>query len=369
MDVLIVAYYTALRNLKDIRMLAILVACPIVMVIILGSVLGGYFSDTVIAKTNVAYLNDDSGEFGSSLDSYLFTEGVQDYVALTPVLSFELGQKALADGTVEAFVYVPHYSLAKTTTVDDPRIHVLTHLQSPVILSILTNYVDVINSIQISKGNVPIHQNFVNESGVSTSGKTPRAIDYYAVQVLLQVMLMGGWYGITAIHDDKEKNTALRFSIAPISTNAELIGKIIASVSLLSIQAIAVMLFTKFVYGANWGGNALAITVTLLLFSVLSVALGLFMGCALRDSSKAFGVLFVAMVFFSTISGAFTPITPGSTLARIAWLSPNNYAKTALFATIYGRKNADIVSSLGVLLSLTLLLLASAVFMQRRKTA
>lgn len=369
MDILTVAYYTALRNLKDTRMLAALVVCPIIMILILGSALGGYFSDTVILKTNVAYLNDDDGDLSSSLDQYLASEGVKDFVVLTPVASYELGEEALAKGTSDVFVYVPHDFSGKTISLENPRIHMLTHLQSPLMIGILTNYVDVINSTQFSGGSTLTHQSFIDESAITTSGKTPRAIDYYAVQVLLQVMIVGGWYGITAIHDDKEMNTGLRLCVSPIKPYAELIGKIIASVSLLSIQSAAVVLFTKFVYGVNWGGNAPVVIGTLLLFSAFSVALGLFIGCALHESSKAFAVLFVAMVFSSTVSGAFTPIQQGSVLARIAWLSPNAYAKTALFATIYGGNHSDISSSIATLLVLTVILFTSAIVMKGRTTA
>lgn len=366
MDILTIAYYTALRNFKDKRMLAIMLIMPIALIAVLGTALEGFFAPREIAKSNIAYLNTDLGSGGQQVTSYLESEHVQDFVIISYVTDLEAGLYAVEDGSVEALVYVPADFSQNLDTGVEARIQLHTPLQMPLIRGLLTNYTNTLSAQVVAGARVsPLNQDYIREDSFSTEGKTPRAIDYFAVQTLLQVMLMGGWYGIGSVQDDKEKNTIVRLATAPIRPWANLMGKITANVLVLFLQASVVMLFSKLVYGANWSGNAVVIFVTLLLFSTLTVTLGLLIAVFVSDSNKAVGALWCLMLYFSITAGAF-----GSTeIANWALLSPNYYAKTALFGTIFGGSPGIVQSSLLVLFFTTIVLLGAAVSFGRRKLA
>jgi len=198
---------------------------------------------------------------------------------------------------------------------------------------------------------------------MDTAGSVPRAIDYYAVQTLLQVMLVGGWYGIGSVQDDTQYNTSTRLHAAPLHRLANYGGKILANISVISIQACIVVLFSKYVYSANWNGDLLVIVPSLFLFASITVALGLLLGNLIKDNGLALGALWCINMLFSAMAGAFGRTSMFSSSATglaglVTRLSPNYYAKNALFGTIYNGPTQLVSSSL-----LTLLVMAVVTFM------
>jgi len=367
MQILNIAYYTALRNFKDKRMLAIILLFPIVLILILGTALESMFSPRMLAAAKVAYLNVDKGTLGRQLDVVLNDEEIQSYVTLLSVTDTAEGLAAVGSGSVEAFVYVPEDYSSKLLRGEQAEVYLHTPLQHPMIRGLLTNYTDSLNTqlvlADLGQTAAPIWNSYVTDSSISKQGKAPRAIDYYAVQTLLQVMLMGAWYGIGSIQDDRDKNTITRLRTAPISRWKELLGKTLANVLVLFVQAAVVVLFSLLVYKANWSGESIIIIATLMLFSVLTIAMGLLIGTLTSDSNKAFGLLWCVMLFFSISAGAFGT----ADLGIWARLSPNYYAKTALFTTIYGGSSAELQSSLLVLLAATGITFVTALISGRNK--
>ncbi|KAF0193961.1 MAG: ABC-2 type transporter [Bacillota bacterium] len=369
MKLLTIIYYSALRNLKDRRMLLIMLIMPIILIAILGMALDSMFAPRQIEKSSVAYLNADIGPSSNQLTSYLASEQVRTFINVTPVTCFEAGQAALDSGSAEAFIYVPPDFSQNLMRTEGARIHLHTSLQTPLIKGFLSNYVDAQNSaLVVTTMGAPLgftYHDYFDEAAISLEGKAPRAIDYYSIQTLLQVMLMGGWYGISSVKDDGDMNTHVRLHTAPISPWTHLLGKVLANVVVLCLQSSVVVIFSKYVYGANWSGNALLIVSTLLVFSILTISIGFLMGGLFKESNKAFGALWCLMLFFSIIAGAL-----GNTdMGKLARLSPNYYAKTALFGTIYGGSPDAIHSSILVLSLVTLTVFTAALALGRRITA
>ncbi len=359
MNLITVAYYTAIRNFKDFRMLIILLAMPIVLIVILGTALGSFFEAPELKPVNVAFLNEDLGPAGEALAQYFQHEQVAKLIILVEVTTQSDGVALIEDGKVESFVHLP----SDFSSSSQPRINLSTAQKYPLVLSFLDAYKNMIN-LQAMPNVSPASQakNYVTDTDISREGRVPRAIDYFAVQTLLQVMLMGGWYGIGSVQDDSQYNTGVRLKTAPLSNLANLGGKVLANVSVISVQAFAVVIFSKYVYSVNWNGNPLIIAATLLLFSSMTVALGMLFGRLCKDSGLALGLLWCTTMALSVLAGAFGkgPIFGSSATGLTAvftLLSPNYYAKNVLFGTIYGAPTQMITSSL-----LALLLMTAATF-------
>ncbi|HAZ37035.1 MAG TPA: hypothetical protein DCY71_04195, partial [Clostridiaceae bacterium] len=87
--------------------------------------------------------------------------------------------------------------------------------------------------------------------------------------------------------EDKYTNTYTRIKSAPIHGYEINIGKTIGNVLTLFLQAIALMIFTKYVYNSNWSGNLLITILILFIFSVFAISLGMFIYEVFRDYNKA----------------------------------------------------------------------------------
>ncbi len=371
MDILTVAYYTAIRNVKDWRMLGMLILGPVMLILILGSALDGLIQPREIEQVSVAYLNADQGPVGQGLTAFLQGEQAQEFVALEHVETAEAGMASLANGEVEAFVYVPADLSLATAKGEIASVQVHSSSSTPLVMGFVQNYISLVASnqavSQMGGSFQPVHHEFVDSSSIKTAGKVPRAIDYFAVHTLLQFMLMGGWYGIGSVQDDREKNTVVRLETAPIKQHSVLLGKLLANIFVLFLQVVVVVAFTKYVYGANWNGSFPVIAATLFLLSALTIGIGMLLGSCFKEGNKAFSALWAIMFFFSVVSGAFGKVQPGSALESLGRLSPNFYASKALFGTIYGADAGLIGSSLLVLLAATVVAFGLALSLGRRK--
>lgn len=370
MEWLTIARYTAWRNLKDIRMLGMLMLGPIILILILGSALDGLYQPQSVEPAAVAYLNLDPGPYGEGLTSLLQGAAASPYLDLISVASATDGQGLLASGAVTAFVQIPaDFSLA-VSRGQSARIDLFSPASSPVVLGLLQNYLDGLTAQRVvaAQGGdfAPADNDYLDSDSVRTEGKLPRAMDYFAVQTLLQFMLMGSWYGIASVQEDREKNTAVRLQLAPVKPHNVLLGKLTANILVLFLQVTIVALFTKFVYGADWSGSLPAIAATLLLFAVICIGLGTLIGSLFSAGTRAFTVLWCCMFCFSVVSGAFGKVAAGSLLGRLAVFSPNHYASQAIFGAIFDGQADLIGHSLLVLLAMAVTVYGLTIGLRRR---
>lgn len=62
MTILNIAYYTLLRNIRDVKSMLNMILMPIVLILILGNALSSAFQVQSIGKTAVAYVDNDNAD-------------------------------------------------------------------------------------------------------------------------------------------------------------------------------------------------------------------------------------------------------------------------------------------------------------------
>lgn len=374
MNIIHIAFYTMKRNLRDIRMMLLLIVLPIFLIVILGTALDQFITPQNIKMIEVCYLNEDSGDIGGKFDDYLMSDEIDEILDVNIVETYEIGITKVKKGIAEAFIYIDHSFTSSIKKGHKNKIHVYSNNDRSIVKSLVESFTHSANSASAmlrigGKIEEPNQVNIINPMKITTNGKAPRAIDYYAVQTLLQVFLLGAMFGVVSIQEDKIKNTYIRLVSSPLKDFENLIGKTIANIVVLFSQAILVLLFTKYVYHANWSGNMLLTLLTILIFVIITIGIGILLGALLKNEISAILVIFGMLMFFATIAGAFSPhfLETGSTLSYLRYLSPNYYAKTIIFNNIYGGSIEEIQKSLICLISVTVMLYTLIFGIVRRK--
>jgi ABC-2 type transport system permease protein len=143
-------------------------------------------------------------------------------------------------------------------------------------------------------------------------------------------------------------------------------GKMLGNVGILFIFALFIVLFTKFVYGANWNGSWWVILTSILLYIVIAIGFGLCIAYLTRNTGVSSIFVMFGAVFFSLSSGGFAREV-GPTLEKISLFSPNHYAQEAIFDSIYRASFASSSYEIMILLLMATLMMALSLLVGRRE--
>jgi len=335
---MIVAYYELLKNLRDIKMFALLVICPLLTTLLLGNVVGGYFSIDIKDKLSVGYINEDAGDIGKALNIFLGNEEIKKRVDVVNYVDKKQGQIALEAGKINALIYLHSELSQNIAAFKRQEIQVLGSKDVEFVQSIISSFITSYNGVNaiISSGEKPldigkasnIKRIYYNKAEVK-----PSAMDYYAVLNLLEMLILGAILGIFIATKSYGSDIHVRIYSLPVSRLTLIIGKIVGSTIYLFIVASINILFTKIVYGVNWNGNPLIIAGTMLVFCSIAIGIGVIAGLLIPSFSTSLMVIIIIMTFFATLSGAMSPAYVND---NISFLIPNYHAKVLLFGTIYG---------------------------------
>lgn len=357
-----IAYYTILRNFRDLKTILALTIFPIVLILIVGTALDSRFTPQTMKITKVGYLSENTGSVSKQFGQFLQSDKVKELLEVQEIKSFDDGMSQVKSEEIETFIYIP----GEKSTIQVYGNQKLSAVQ-PLIESFIRagNTVEAIAKLGVSYTPQEISSS-TEEIRIATKGKIPRGIDYYAVTTLFQCLLIGAALGILSLTRDAANHTNLRMNSFAVKSYEILIGKILGNSLTLFSTAAFVVLFTKYVVHANWNGNMAFIFLVLFLFSIISISLGTLL--VKLTNSTVISVLI--MVGFSTIftlaSGGFIR-TVDPVLEQIGWFTPSYYAQQAIFTSIYGGGSSTIETSILCLFLYTGLIMILTLAADRRR--
>lgn len=373
-----IAISTIKIKLRDRKALVTTMLLPIVLILILGSALKSTdaFSIKDFGKTTVYYLNDDKNLAGKNFDEFLKEKDIKDILDVKSVNSYSEGEKLVDEGKGIALIYINKDYSNNIENDKKAKIQLYESKYNSVRNSIVENIVDSYNSgantiIAASKitGKNEGYEtsNNVKDKYIDIAGKTPRAIDYYAVTMLVMTLMYGTMYGCTDLDELYFKKVGQRIKTTSINTFEHLFGVVVGEVFFLLIQAIILMLFTKYVYGANWGNNLVTIVLAMLGLATMATGIGIMFGAITNDAERGASLLKIVVPIFTFISGGYYKIITVD--SKILDYIPNNLAQTALFNTVYGGSSAAAQNAILTMFVMAAIALIVASLAGRRKAA
>lgn len=377
MNILDQVFYSAKRIIVDTKPIMIRLLSYIVIILILGSAFSKAFNVDTLEKVKIVYFNADSGKFGELfLGAMTQVKEIKSLVDFQEVSSFQKAEEIVNDEKADAFVYIPEdFSKQGENEVSSKTIQVYreksTGVNATVVQTVVNSFVNGMNTAGVIYRMTGSLEGFQMNPGTSlkevplSHSKSTTAMGYYSIAMLLMMILLGADYGRVGIGEDYLGVLGDRIRLSPIKPFEQYLGKITGLSFIPFIQGAVVILFTKYVYGVDWGNHFGLILLIVFSFSILSTTFGATLSIVTKDVAKAGTIVPVATLVFTFLAGGFVVADFGS----LANLSPSYYAKTALLNMVYNGDLNLTYLNIGVMWAITLSLAVISIVAAGRKKA
>jgi len=336
MKVLWSAYYEFIKNIRDIRILIALIAFPISIIILLGTVFDGKLTEDNNGKIPVGYVITDNGEIGKGFETMISTPEISKLIAAKRYSTENAALKDIDIGKIDNYFVVLENTTQKIQKGQTATVNIEGKKNIELVQTLLEGYISKSSAysiaMNIAQKPVSLEPQKYFERITPINKKLPKAIDYYSVLTLLEMTSLGSILGIFIVSRNRESNIHIRLYALPISKWTVTYGRVIGSSVFLFISCIVTIVFTKYVYNANWDGNLLIVGGTVMVFSFLSIGIGILIAALVKNMAAAMGITLLLMTSASSFGGAIAPALSSGSLNII---NPIYYAKVLIFGTLY----------------------------------
>ncbi|MGR5908147.1 ABC transporter permease [Bacillus paranthracis] len=255
MNIFNIAIMHMKRDFRDVRTLVFMLAFPIVLMLVLGTALSNAFNSDShsIKDIQVLYKDEASSTFSQAFEAFA-KEVDKSGIHFKKASEGIDGKEAVKQNKYAAYVEL-NKDGAKTYGSDKSSI------EGSIVEGMLITFVDKYNvaaevakvdpskvSAVISNGN---HNDYIKETSLQAANK-PGSMDYYAVVMTTMIALYAAMGASFLIRGERIRKTGDRLIAAPISKAEIFIGKVLGSLVANALCILLVMLFSKFVFQANW---------------------------------------------------------------------------------------------------------------------
>lgn len=209
---------------------------------------------------------------------------------------------------------------------------------------------------------------FIREMSLQAD-KKPGSFDYYAIAMTTMMAFYSAISALYLFRSERIRNTAVRLMAAPVSKSVIFVGKIIGCTFVNFLCVLIVILFSKFVYHADWGNHYGMVVLVLLTELLLAVSVGLGVSFLIQgEGARAVVLIFTQISSF--LGGAYFPIGDvEGVLDILTNLSPIRWANLALMQIIYADNPSAAWPAIGLNTSIALVFLFFASISIRKRGA
>jgi len=372
--------HIALKEIKSAtrepRTLLFMLAFPVVLMLILGTALSNAFSNVTFVGNLTLLYEDVSGQpqLTQAWQSFVQAIGEQG-VEATAAADGQDGRERVQEGDYAAFVELRADGMAFYGSS-------WQSIESNILQGMLTAFADRYNLAAaavatdpakaeaiLAAANADADAAFVRETALDPD-KSPDSIGYYAIAMSTMIALYASISGSHLYRRERTAHTDVRLLAAPIGKGEIFAGKVIGCTFINLLCVLVVVLFSKFVFQADWGehfGLALLVLASLV---ALAVSLGLGIGSIGRgDSARSIIMIFTQVASF--VGGAYFPLAAGigSFIGIVSYLSPLRWANTSLIGMIYLGDTGSVWPTIALNLGLAAALLFVSAFIMRKREA
>lgn len=375
--IITIAWRTIVQNLRDTgNALGQMVIFPILLIFILGNALAPMYDVGNVDPTVVGYLNEDSGPMGSLADEFMNMPEIKDLLDVRPVDSVSQGNNLLQDMDITALIHIPDDYSTKVMTGQEAEIAITVlpgrSFRGNLVETVMESFICGSNATQaiLAMGNPqpeyrPAHGT-IEDQPFSVSGLMPDAMDYYAVTMLVMIVMYGTMYGASGMAINNLYPAGRRVKASPVRPGEQYIGTTIGNVATIFVSSLVIIAFSYFAYGVNWGDNLFLILLITFLHVILAVGLGSMAIAVMRDEKRASVLINLLVIAWTFLAGGYFRINLPSSFSWIQYFSPSFLVQTALFNTIYGGPFSQTLLMLAAMIGIIILSSIIGIVAERR---
>ena len=353
-------FWIAFKSLwRDPINVTIMTVFPILLILVLGTALSSFVTPGMdFDPLPVAVAADEDGQLGSFLSSDEMSAFIEP-----EFMSRSDAEEHLANQTIFGAIFE-----------DDNDISVVllpgTGLYGPIVLSIIDSYKQIGAAATIAamsgRDVFSLLEIEPTVTAATLGNRLPSAIDYYAVTMLVMILLFTGFNGLEVFNKGLLGDTGNRTRTSPIRASA-LIGGLLAASTITSfIQGMITFVFTGVVYGVYWGERIPLVLLTLFAVVLLSQSFCILLIMIFRNQGAVIGVTQAVFWLTTFISQGYVRFDFGE-LDRFFQYAPNAMAHTVIFGSIFGGDEADMMFKLAALFGIGFVLFVLAFLFGRRR--
>ena len=309
----------------------IMTAFPIVLILVLGTALAGFISPDYDFEPGPI---SASVEPGGHLEAFLQSDEITRFINTT-FTTRENAEDLLMSG--DALIAVIEEDGGISITAPHGA-----GLNASIPVSIIDSYMQIGAAMTIAVINggditelAGLTEADISVVSASLNNRVQSATDYYAVTMLVMIMLFAGLNGLELFKKNMFSDTGARVLIAPVSKPV-LVGGLLAAATVSSyLQAMVTFLFSTFVYGVYWGENIPLVLLTLFGITLFSQAFAIFMLLLCKNANAAMGAMQGLIWVMTFVAGGYTKIDFGAA-QNLFRFSPNSLAHTVIFGSAFG---------------------------------
>ncbi len=281
---------------------------PAVLVFLLGNLLGSMDqAEEAIGEIKVHYLVETEQEY-HSMAIEGFVKALEDDKNISFERSTDLEASKLLAGRDEITAVVEF-------TGDPMQIKIYegtNHIKNRTVGSIMNGFVQMNKSITAILKTIPntlpagaeVQTDYVKQKDL---GINRTMLDYYAVTMLTMVCFMSVILGSSAFSGERQNRTINRLLIAPKNKAVLFLSKILGLVPQVILQITIIMVFSVFIFHANYAANLFDNVYLFLMFFIVTlcmISIGAVVGLFIKANPMAviFPILWVMMFFSGTYS-------------------------------------------------------------------
>jgi ABC-2 type transport system permease protein len=362
---------------RDVKMLIFMLAIPVVLILIMGTMLTSAFSSNVTAgEIRVLYIS----ESGDQLEEWMTNSAASGVILERAALGLEESLREVQEGKYTGLLTIDeagiHYYGNSRSQVENGIVNGLltayeeSHKLETTLTQLASNTGAGDTAADISAmAGVESGASFVKETALKGPPR-PSAMDYYAIAVTTMIIFYFALTAGTLIENERTRNTATRLLAAPISKYEILAGKVVGNVILNTLFCVAVVLISKYMFDANWGNKMWLVFLVIVSLIVFTISMGLGISYLIRG--KASGIVIMTIIQLGCLfGGSYHQIVDnGDFISVVSKFIPIKWSNDAILAIIYGNESGDLFSPTEAILlnvSVSAVLLAVSVFIMRRK--
>jgi len=375
MNVYNIALKEIKSTLREPRTLLFMLAFPVVLMLILGTALSNVFSNvTPVDNIRLLYSNESGqpqlAQYWESFSQEMGRQGIE----IAPIANGQDGREQVREGRYTAYAElkadgIQLYGSSKQSIESNIAQGMLTAFADRYNLAAAALRTDPSKAEAIlANAGAVTGGEFIRETSLNPD-RSPGSIDYYAIAMTTMIALYAAISGSLLFRGERTRHTAIRLMAAPIGKGELFAGKVIGCTLINFLSVIIVVLFSKFVYQADWGSHYGIVFLVLGTEVVLAVSLGLGVGYLVKGESPN-AVIMIFTQIASFVGGAYFPIaTFGNFMGFVTYLSPLRWANTALISAIYMDDMSAAWRAIGLNIGVAAAFLLFSIVIMRKREA
>lgn len=372
MNILHIAYYTMLRNIRDWKYLVLLIAAPLLTILITGVATDSIESRMKLEKVKMIYMNEDEGYTAKAFDTFLEDEHIKDSFIIEKSSDYYKSIDKVKKGKVEAFVYIYKGFSTELSEGKNASVALYSNRSMSPTKLMVQSFINSVNTLKVTAElDLSFHETSipqgVRHNPVSATGIAPSGLDKWTYLNMLIYLFYGAIISGFSITNEIKKKTIVRINCTPTFPLTNILGKISGHVVTLFGCTLLIILATDKFFGSNWNGNIHYIILSFLLYCIVSVCFGVITGLIFRKSGITILIIMCVNILLFNGSGMGWG-EGGSGFADLSLISPHYHAAQALINNIFNGPMVKVQASVTALSIMAASLMILSLILGRRKT-